>query len=125
MNKSSHRSNRNNSDIERALSEIIRKDLKDPRIGLITSVVKTDTTKDLKECKVYISVFGDDEKKQETISAIKNAGGFIRYRLAQTLNLRNTPELHFILDDSIEYGVNMTKKINDIVGTEVQDTDGE
>ncbi len=118
MNKSSHKSRRNNSDIERALSEIIRKDLKDPRIGLITSVVKTDTTKDLKECKVYISVLGDEKVKQDTFLAIKNAGGFIRYRLAHTLNLRNTPELHFILDDSIEYGVNMTKKISEIVGSE-------
>ena len=118
MNKAGHRSGRNNSDIERVLGEIIRRDLKDPRIGLITSVVKTETTKDLSECKVYISVLGDEKVQKDTFEALGRAGGFIRHRLAEILNLRNTPQLHFIHDRSIEYGVNMSKKIDEIVGAD-------
>ncbi len=64
---------------------------------------------DLKTCKAYISVLGDEEAKKETIRGLKTAEGFIRRKLAKTINLRNTPELTFVLDESIEYGVNMSK----------------
>lgn len=113
MKKGSNRMIRINDEIQKEVSEIIRSDLKDPRIGVITSVLKVDTTNDLKYCKVYISVLGDDEKKQEVISVLKNASGFIRSLIANRINLRVTPEFKFILDDSLEYSF----KIEGIIKT--------
>ena len=80
---------------------MILRDLKDPRIDLMTSVVKVDTSRDLKYCKIYVSVLGDDEKKADVMQALQAAASFIRRQLAQRLNLRNTPELTFLLDDSM------------------------
>lgn len=93
---------------------MILRELKDPRIDLMTSVVKTDTTRDLKYCKIYVSVLGDDEKKAEVKEALKSANGFIRRELARRLNLRNTPELIFLLDDSIAYSIHMGEKLKEI-----------
>ena len=69
---------------------------------------------DLKTCKAYISVLGDEKSQQDTITGLKSAEGYIRRQLARTVNLRNTPEIRFILDQSIEYGVNMSKRIDDV-----------
>ena len=69
---------------------------------------------DLKTCKAYISVLGDEEAQKDTLKGLKNAEGYIRRELARTLNLRNTPEIRFILDQSIEYGVAMSKMIDDV-----------
>ena len=69
---------------------------------------------DLKTCKAYISVLGDKEAKEATIKGLKNAEGYVRRQLAGNLNLRNTPEIRFILDESIEYGVAMSKLIDDV-----------
>ena len=102
-----------NDEIQKEISEIIRSDLKDPRLGVITSVLKVETTNDLKYCKVYVSVLGDDNKKNEVISVLRNASGFIRSLIANRINLRITPELKFILDDSLEYSF----KIESIIKT--------
>ena len=113
-----YRGGRTNSDVQRVLSHIIMNELKDPRIDPVrTSITKLEVTKDLKYCKVYISVLGDDERKKDAIAGLDSAKGYIRRTLAGTLNLRNTPELLFTLDNSIEYGVEMAKKIDDILGT--------
>ena len=69
---------------------------------------------DLKTCKAYISVLGNQEAKEATIRGLNSAEGYIRRQLARNLNLRNTPEIRFILDESIEYGVNMSKLIDDV-----------
>lgn len=99
--------------------------VKDPRIHPMTSVVAAEVAPDLKHCKVYISVLGDEQEKQDTMAGLKSAEGYIRTQLAKTINLRNTPELTFILDQSIEYGVNMSKLIDsvnkDIVRKEEED----
>lgn len=84
----------------------------------MTSVTAAEVAPDLKTCKVYISVFGDDEAKKETIRGLKSAEGFIRRMLAKTINLRNTPELTFVLDESIEYGVTMSKLIDEVTHKE-------
>ena len=84
----------------------------------MTSVVAVSVAPDLKYCKAYISVLGNEEAAKETIEGLKNAVGYIRRALAGSLNLRNTPEITFILDQSIEYGVNMTRLIDEVVGTE-------
>lgn len=112
--KGSNRLIRINDEIKKELSEIIRADLKDPRIGVITSVIKVDTTNDLKFCKVFISVLGDDDKKSEVMEALKKAKGFIRSQVANRINLRMTPEFNFVLDDSLEYSFKIDKIIRDI-----------
>lgn len=114
MKKNSHKNSRVNSDVQRVLSHIIRYELKDPRIGALTSVVSVIVAPDLKQCKAFISVLGDDKAAKDTLEGLNSASGFIRRQLAQSLNLRNTPEVHFVLDQSIEYGVNMSKKIDEI-----------
>ena len=101
-------------EVQRELSEIIRSGIKDPRIHPMTSVVAVEVTPDLKYCKAYISVLGNDEAKKATITGLKSAEGYIRRQLAKNLNLRNTPDIRFILDESIEYGVNMSKMIDEV-----------
>ena len=114
MRKNSIKNTRINMEVQRELSEIIRSGIKDPRIHSMTSVVSAEVTPDLKYCKVYISVLGDEAAKESTIKGLSNAEGYIRRELARNLNLRNTPEIRFILDESIEYGVNMSKLIDDV-----------
>ena len=100
----------------RELSNIIRGDIKDPRIHPLTSVVAVEVAPDLKTCKAYISVLGDEKAQEDTVKGLKSAEGYIRTKLARNINLRNTPEIRFILDQSIEYGVNMSKKIDEVNG---------
>lgn len=103
-----------NTEVQRELSNIIRAGLKDPRVAPWTSVVAVSVAPDLKTCKAYISVLGDEKAKEDTIKGLRSAEGFIRRELAQGLNMRNTPEITFVLDQSIEYGVNMSKRISDV-----------
>lgn len=114
MRKNSIKNTRINSEVQRELSEIISRELKDPRILPMTTVVAVEVTPDLKFCKAYISVLGSEEAGKETIKGLKSAMGFIRTQLARRVNLRNTPEITFVLDQSIEYGVNMTRLINEV-----------
>ncbi|MBQ4242301.1 MAG: 30S ribosome-binding factor RbfA [Lachnospiraceae bacterium] len=112
MRKNSTKNNRINSEVQKALSSIIRT-VKDPRVDPFTSVVEVQVAPDLKTCKVYVSVLGDGG--EETIEGLKYAAGYIRHELAREVNLRNTPELSFHLDTSISYGVDMTKKIEEVI----------
>ena len=115
MRKNSIKNTRINGEVQKELSKIIREEIKDPRIHPMTSVMAVEVAPDLKTCKAFISVLGNEEAKQSTIKGLKNAEGYIRRELARTLNLRNTPEIRFILDGSIEYGVNMSKLIDDVM----------
>ena len=114
MRKNSIKNTRINGEVQKELSTIIRNEIKDPRIHPMTSVVAVEVAPDLKTCKAYISVLGEKEAKEATIKGLKSAEGYIRRQLARNLNLRNTPEIRFILDESIEYGVNMSKLIDDV-----------
>lgn len=114
MRKNSIKNTRINGEVQRELSNIIRVEIKDPRIAPFTSVVSVEVAPDLKSCKAYISVLGDEKVQQDTVEGLKSAEGYIRRQLAQNINLRNTPEIRFILDQSIEYGVNMSKLIDDV-----------
>ncbi len=96
------------------MSNIIRGEIKDPRIHPLTSVVAVEVAPDLKTCKAYISVLGDEEAQKDTVAGLKSAEGFIRSKLAKSINLRNTPEIRFVLDQSIEYGVKMSKMIDEV-----------
>ena len=114
MRKNSVKNTRINGEVLKELSNIIRSEIKDPRINPMTSVVAVEVAPDLKTCKAYISVLGDEKSQKDTITGLKSAEGYIRRQLAKTVNLRNTPEIRFILDQSIEYGINMSKLIDEV-----------
>ena len=114
MRKNSIKNTRINMEVQRELSQIIRSEIKDPRIHPLTSVVAVEVTPDLKYCKAYISVLGDEEAGKATIEGLRSAASFVRRELAHRVNLRTTPEITFILDQSIEYGVNMSKLIDEV-----------
>lgn len=114
MRKRSVKNNRINEEVLRELSKIIREDVKDPRVSLMTSITLVEVAPDLKTAKVYVSVLGDKEAGINTVKGLKSSAGFIRGKLAHSVNLRNTPELFFILDDSIAYGVRMSKLIDQV-----------
>lgn len=118
MRKNSVKNVRINSEVMRELGNIIRGGIKDPRISPLTSVVAVEVTSDLKFCKAYISVLGDEKARTDTLKGLKSAEGYIRRQLASSINLRNTPEITFVMDQSIEYGVNMSKKIDDVIAAD-------
>ena len=115
MRKNSIKNTRINGEVQKELSNIIRGGIKDPRIHPLTSVVAVEVAPDLKTCKAWISVLGDEKDQADTLEGLKSAEGYIRRQLAHTVNLRNTPQIRFILDQSIEYGVHMSKLIDDVV----------
>lgn len=114
MRKNSIKNTRINTEVQHELANLIRGGIKDPRIHPMTSVTAVEVAPDLKTCRAYISVLGDDEAKRNTLEGLKNAEGYIRRQLAKTINLRNTPEIRFIMDESIEYGVAMSKLIDEV-----------
>lgn len=123
MRKNSIKNTRINGEVQKELSRIIQNGIKDPRIAPLTSVVSVEVAPDLKTCKAYISVLGSEKAAADTLAGLKSAEGFIRRQLAHTVNLRNTPEIRFILDQSIEYGVNMSRKIDEVTKESVGDQD--
>ena len=114
MRKNSIKNIRINSEVQRELSNIIRGEIKDPRICPMTSVVEVEVAPDLKTAKAYISVLGDKQAQADTLAGLKSAEGHIRRALARSINLRNTPEIRFVMDQSIEYGVRMSKLIDEV-----------
>ena len=117
MRKNSIKNTRINMEVQRELSEIIRTEVKDPGLNdVMVTVVSVEVTPDLKYCKAYISVFGDEKAREDTLAGLRSAEGYIRGRLAKSINLRNTPEIRFIMDQSIEYGVNMSRLIDEVNG---------
>ena len=115
MRKNSIKNTRINGEVQKELSRIISQEIKDPRIHPVTTVVACEVAPDLKTCKAYISVLGSEEDKINTKKGLQNAAGYIRRELARSVNLRNTPEITFIMDQSIEYGVSMSRKIDSLV----------
>ena len=123
MRKRSIKNTRVNTEVQRELSNIIRGGIKDPRVAPWTSVVAAEVAPDLKTCQAYISVLGDEKAQADTLEGLQSAEGYIRRELARTLNMRNTPEIRFILDQSIEYGVNMSRKIDEVTKESAGDQD--
>jgi len=97
-------------DIKREMSALLR-ELKDPRISTMLSIVRCEVSGDLSHCKVYVSAIEGEEKSVESVAGLKSASGFIKRELSNRLHLRKCPELHFIADSSIAYSA----KINDIL----------
>lgn len=114
MRKNSIKNTRVNGEVQKELSNIIRGGIKDPRVAPMTSVVAVEVAPDLKTCKAYISVLGDEKAQEDTIKGLQSAEGYIRRELARKLNMRNTPEIKFVIDQSIAYGVAMSKMIDDV-----------
>lgn len=114
MRKNSIKNTRINGEVQRVLAEIIRSELKDPRINPMTTVMEVEVAPDLKSAKAYISVLGDKESQENTLAGLNSAMGFVRNQLAKRINLRNTPEIRFVMDQSVEYGINMSKLIDEV-----------
>lgn len=114
MRKNSIKNTRVNGEVQRVLAEIIRGQIKDPRISPLTSVVAVEVSPDLKTAKAWISVLGDEKAQADTLAGLKSAEGYIKSKLAKEINLRNTPQITFVIDQSIAYGVNMTRKIDEV-----------
>ena len=125
MRKNSVKNTRINSEVQKVLAETIRGEIKDPRIAPLTSVVAVEVSPDLKTCKAWISVLGDEAAQKETMAGLGSASGFIKSRLAKEINLRITPEVQFIMDQSIAYGVNMSHKIDEVMGSQDMARDAE
>lgn len=121
MRKNSIKNTRVNTEVLRELSNIIRNEIKDPRIHAMTSVTAVEVAPDLKTCKAYISVLGNEKAQEDTMAGLKSAESYVRRQLARNLNLRNTPEIRFILDQSIEYGVHMSKLIDEVSHKDTSD----
>lgn len=113
MRKNSNKNKRINGEVMKVISEALRYS-KDPRISPMTSVMDVEVAPDLKTCKVWVTVMGDDEDRARTAEGLKSAAGYVRSTLAKELNMRYTPEIRFIMDDSIEYAINMSKKIDEV-----------
>jgi ribosome-binding factor A len=124
MSKNSVKNTRINGEVQKVLAEIIRGEIKDPRISPLTSVVAVEVAPDLKSCKAWISVLGDEQAREATLQGLLSAEGFIKMKLAKTINLRNTPDITFVMDQSIEYGVNMSHKIDEVIAND-QERKGE
>lgn len=114
MRKNSIKNTRINGEVQRVLADIIRGQIKDPRISPVTSVVAVEVSPDLKNAKVWISTLGDEKAQEDTLAGLRSAEGYIRNQLAKEINLRNTPQITFVMDQSIAYGVSMTRKIDEV-----------
>lgn len=108
------RTSRLSEEIRRIVSNIIQNDIKDPRVPMLTSITQVDVTKDLRYAKLYVSVFGTDEQKQSCIEGLRSAAGYIRKEVGAKIKVRYIPEMIFEIDNSIEYGLNISKKLNEI-----------
>jgi ribosome-binding factor A len=125
MRKNSIKNIRLNQEVQKELSSLILLEVKDPRIAPMTSVSDVEVAPDLKSAKVYISVLGYEEVKKETLKGLKSAAPFLRSCLAKSMNMRNTPELRFVLDESFEYGMHMNELISSLHISEEDDRDEE
>lgn len=112
-----YRFKRLEEDFKREVSSIIKNEVKDPRVGFV-SIVSIEISRDLRYAKIYISILGNEENVKETMTALKNASGFIRREIAHRVQLRHTPEITFIFDDSIAHGAKISKILNEIVPEE-------
>ena len=107
-----YRGGRINEEVKREVSNIIQNEIKDPRLTAMVSVTDVKVTRDLRYAKVFVSIFGkNDEEKNNTFVALKNASGYIRKEIGQRINLRYKPQIIFELDDSINYGMHIEELI--------------
>ncbi|MDR0964196.1 MAG: 30S ribosome-binding factor RbfA [Clostridium sp.] len=123
MKKGSNKLSSINARLQNLLGELIRREIQDPRISPLTSVLSVSMAPDCKTCKVRCSVLGSDEERKRTLAGLESAKGFLRTRLAKALTLHTTPELIFQMDDSIEYGMTMSRKIDEVMSQQAQEVE--
>lgn len=109
-----YRLGRINEEIKKEFSNIIRYDINDPRLTAMVSVTKVEVTSDLRYAKAYVSIFGDEESKKESLEALKNSAGFIRREIGHRIKLRYTPEIIIEIDKSIEHGMHINDLLSDL-----------
>lgn len=119
-----YRFGRISEEFKKEVSGIIKDELKDPRVGFV-SVVSAQVSGDLRHAKVFVSVLGDEVTVKESMEALKKASGFIRREIAQRMNLRYTPEIEFMYDDSIVHGAKIAKLLHEVMpaGNDSEDKD--
>jgi len=119
-----YRSGRLAEEFKREISAILKDDLKDPRIGFV-SVVSAEVSADLHHAKVWVSVMGDEETVRECMAALKKAAGYVRREIARRIDLRHTPEIEFIYDDSIVHGAKITQMLREVLPPVTDETAGQ
>lgn len=118
------RIDRISEEVRREVDRIIREELNDPRISGTFSITRAEVTRDLRYAKIFVSVLEDD-KRDDLLRALKSAAGYIRRELARSMIIRQSPELNFISDANIAYGVHIAKVLNDVCMTEASEDDAE
>ncbi|MBR3512084.1 MAG: 30S ribosome-binding factor RbfA [Clostridia bacterium] len=116
--------NKINEELKREISKVISLELKNPNLKGLITVTQVETTPDLRYAKVFVSMIGVNNRK-DTLGILKRSSGFIRSEVARTVNLRNTPELVFVFDESIEYGARIDNILKDITKDMKKDDKGE
>lgn len=119
----SYRSGRINEEIRKELSDIIRNEIRDPRLSAMVSVTKVDVTKDLRYAKVYVSIFGSETERNNSLEALKRSAGFLRREIGHRINLRYTPEILLQLDTTIEHGMHIDALLEQIKGKSGNDNE--
>ncbi len=109
--------------VKKDVSQIIRSEMKDPRVAGITSVTDVELTKDLRYATIYVSIYGSELEKEETLLTLTKATGFIRSEIGKRIKLRYTPEITFLLDESMEYGAHIEKVLKSLKKEENTDND--
>jgi ribosome-binding factor A len=117
-----YRLGRINEEIKKEISNIIQYDINDPRLTAMVSVTRVEVTNDLRYAKAFISIFGTDEEKKESIEALKNSVGFIRREVGHRVKLRYTPEIIIEVDKSIEHGMHINEILSDLKEQDKHDT---
>ena len=117
MNNNFQRIDRISEEVRREVDRIIREELNDPRIAGTFSVTRAEVTRDLRFAKIFVSVLEDD-KRDDLLKALKSAAGYIRRELARGIVIRQSPELSFVKDENIAYGVHIAKVLADVQKTE-------
>jgi ribosome-binding factor A len=112
----SHRMERVNTQIKREISDLIQREVRDPRLDEFVSVTEVSVSPDLRYAKVYVSSVGGQEKETQILGALNSASGFLRSELAKNIRLRRMPELHFQWDNSIEKGDRILRLIDEVTG---------
>lgn len=110
---SGYRLNQMQAKVKMVISFLLQNEIKDPRIGFV-SITDVELTRDLAQCKVFFSVLGSDEKREDSIKALQSAKGFLRREISKRTNLRRAPELIFIYDDSMEYGAHINELLKKV-----------
>lgn len=115
------RSERVGDEIRKVVADLLQNRIKDPRLPEMTSVTEVRASRDLSHANIYVSVMGDDEDKKNCAAALNSAAGYIRREIGARVRLRTVPEVHFIVDDSIERGIRMSRLIDETIGGKKED----